>query len=54
MGSLAESGRKPVSKRTGFSLSVENEQADVGRDDRICLARLVPQAPMREENIFPV
>ena len=36
-----------------FSLSFENEQADAGRDGRICLARLNSQARAGTgENVF--
>ena len=44
MDAVAESGRNPVSKRTIFSLGVENEQADAGRDGRSCLVRPNSQA----------
>ena len=45
---VAESGRDPVSKHQPirFSLSVENERADVGRDGRAGLARPNYQARM--------
>ena len=35
MDAVAESGRNPQI----FSLSLENEQADAGRDGRACLAK---------------
>ena len=41
----AEIGKNPVSN-TRFSLSVENEQADAGRDGRTRLARPNSQALM--------
>ena len=44
MDAAAEIGRNFVSKHQRFSLSVENEQADVGRDGRTRLARLNSQA----------
>ena len=40
----AKIGRNPVSKHHRFSLSVENEQADKGRDSRTRLARPISQA----------
>ena len=39
MNAATVSGSNPVSKRTRFSLSEENEQADAGGDSRICLVR---------------
>ena len=42
MKAVTESARKEISSflvSTRFSLSMENEQADAGRDDRTCLAR---------------
>ena len=45
MDDAAEIGRSPVSKvKTRFSMGVENEQADAGRDDRTCLAKTNSQA----------
>ena len=50
----AESGRNPVSKHQPirFSLSVENEQADAGRDYRTRLVRPYSQARERGQGIF--
>ena len=42
LDAVAEIGRNPVCDR--FSLSLENEQAVLGRDGRICLARSNSQA----------
>ena len=39
MDAAAERGRNPVSKYYRFSLSMENERDDAGRDDRTRLAR---------------
>ena len=50
MDAAAEVGRNPVSTR--FSLSMEKEQADAGRDCRTRLAR--PILTDRETSIFPV
>ena len=44
MDAAAKIDRNPVSKRTKFSLSVKNEQADAGRDGRTHLARPNSQA----------
>ena len=46
LNAVAESGRKGKSPRicTRFSLGVENERANVGRDGRTCLARPNSQA----------
>ena len=44
MEAAVEIGSNPVSK---FSLNLENEQADAGRDGRTRLVRPNPQALMR-------
>ena len=59
MDAMAESGRKPVSKSNIFSLDVENEQADGGRDGRTCIARTnyTPEGAngdRKKKTIFPV
>ena len=42
---IAESGKaKSPRVRTRFSLGVQNEQTDAGRDGRVCLARPIPLA----------
>ena len=39
MDAVAQIGKNPVSKHQIQLLSVENEQADAGRDGRTCLSR---------------
>ena len=41
---VAESGKNLVSTSRFSMMSVKNEPADAGRDDRTCLARLNSQA----------
>ena len=47
MDAGAETGKNSVSKHTRFGLSLENEQAEVGRDSRTRLVRLNSQARTR-------
>ena len=51
MDAAAEIGRNPVS--TKFSLSVENEPADMGRDGQTRLAKPKPQAGTGTGKYFP-
>ena len=53
MEAVGETGRKRSNPRvsTNFSLSMENGQADVGRDDRTCSARVNSQAQMGTEKV---
>ena len=44
MDAAADIGRNPVSKHQIHSLSIENEQADTGRDGQSCLAKPSSQA----------
>ena len=44
MDAAAEIGRNPVNNYTRFSLSLENRQADAGRDGRTRLTRPNSQA----------
>ena len=53
MDAIAEIGRNPVSKRTRFSRSVENEQTDARPDGRTCL-KLSGAGGDREQNILLV